>query len=184
MDWRRGVVIKGGLTAALTLAAGLACSAPAAHASTYTLSGTSVDLTLTTDAGNNITSASGTFFGDTVDLAGGQPGGPAFSSPGNYFVYDNILLPNLTPAFDNLGLLLGYVSGPSPFTYGNISAIPGGGGTYGFYEYRPDTYLGSEDLTLAATPLPATFPLLATSLFALGLFGWRRKRKAQGAAAA
>jgi hypothetical protein len=42
--------------------------------------------------------------------------------------------------------------------------------------------------TLAApppspTPLPATLPLLVTGLSALGLFGWRRKRKAAGMAA-
>src|SRR5215831_5405955 len=30
----------------------------------------------------------------------------------------------------------------------------------------------------AATPLPAAFPLFATGVGALGLFGWRRKRKA------
>lgn len=30
---------------------------------------------------------------------------------------------------------------------------------------------------VAATPLPAALPLLATGLGALGLFGWRRKRK-------
>ena len=32
-----------------------------------------------------------------------------------------------------------------------------------------------------ATPLPATLPLFATGLGALGLLGWRRKRKAQAA---
>jgi len=32
------------------------------------------------------------------------------------------------------------------------------------------------------TPLPAALPLFATGLGALGLFGWRRKRKAQAAA--
>jgi hypothetical protein len=36
--------------------------------------------------------------------------------------------------------------------------------------------------TSAATPLPAALPLFATGLGALGLFGWRRKRKAQAAA--
>jgi hypothetical protein len=35
-----------------------------------------------------------------------------------------------------------------------------------------------------ATPLPAALPLFATGLGALGLFGWRRKRKAAALAAA
>jgi PEP-CTERM motif len=34
--------------------------------------------------------------------------------------------------------------------------------------------LGSHDVP---TPLPATLPLFATGLGALGLLGWRRKRK-------
>jgi hypothetical protein len=34
----------------------------------------------------------------------------------------------------------------------------------------------------AATPIPAALPLFATGLGGLGLFGWRRKRKAQAAA--
>jgi hypothetical protein len=34
----------------------------------------------------------------------------------------------------------------------------------------------------AATPLPAALPLFATGLGAMGLFGWRRKRKAAAAA--
>ena len=38
--------------------------------------------------------------------------------------------------------------------------------------------------TLAATPLPATFPLFAAGLGAMGLFGWRRKRKRTAAAIA
>ena len=35
---------------------------------------------------------------------------------------------------------------------------------------------------VGTTPLPATLPLFATGLGALGLLGWRRKRKAQAAA--
>ena len=38
------------------------------------------------------------------------------------------------------------------------------------------------DFLAAPTPLPAALPLFATGLGALGLLGWRRKRKAQAAA--
>jgi hypothetical protein len=36
----------------------------------------------------------------------------------------------------------------------------------------------SPNLTFTPTPLPATLPLFATGLGALGLLGWRRKRRA------
>jgi hypothetical protein len=38
-------------------------------------------------------------------------------------------------------------------------------------------------ITPASTPLPAALPLFATGLGAMGLFGWRRKRKAEAIAA-
>ena len=41
-----------------------------------------------------------------------------------------------------------------------------------------------EDTPLPATPLPAALPLFASGLGALGLLGWRRKRKASAIAAA
>jgi hypothetical protein len=43
----------------------------------------------------------------------------------------------------------------------------------------PDSFLPG---TLSSVPLPAALPLFATGLGALGLLGWRRKRKAQAAA--
>ena len=46
---------------------------------------------------------------------------------------------------------------------------------------------GLENMTgtiVAATPLPAALPLFATGLGAMGLFGWRRKRKNTAAIAA
>jgi hypothetical protein len=42
---------------------------------------------------------------------------------------------------------------------------------------------GDVIVTAAATPLPAAIPLFATGLGALGLLGWRRKRKAQAVTA-
>ncbi len=42
----------------------------------------------------------------------------------------------------------------------------------------------SFSLTVAPTPLPAALPLFATGLGALGLLGWRRKRKSAAAALA
>jgi hypothetical protein len=43
-------------------------------------------------------------------------------------------------------------------------------------------YLAFPDTDVPATPLPAALPLFATGLGALGLLGWRRKRKAALAA--
>jgi hypothetical protein len=37
------------------------------------------------------------------------------------------------------------------------------------------------EMTVSETPLPTTLPLFATGLGAIGLLGWRRKRKAQAA---
>jgi hypothetical protein len=39
----------------------------------------------------------------------------------------------------------------------------------------------SQDIPVSAVPLPAALPLFASGLGALGLLGWRRKRKAQAA---
>ena len=52
-----------------------------------------------------------------------------------------------------------------------------------FTELSPSQYSGTLGSFLVATPLPAALPLFATGLGALGLFGWRRKRKAAATAA-
>lgn len=44
--------------------------------------------------------------------------------------------------------------------------------------------VGSASPGVATTPLPAALPLFATGLGAMGLFGWRRKRKSAAAIAA
>ena len=54
--------------------------------------------------------------------------------------------------------------------------------------FNPPLFLTAGDFTgsaqIAATPLPAALPLFATGLGAIGLLGWRRKRKAAAAIAA
>jgi hypothetical protein len=85
------------------------------------------------------------------------------------------------------------VSGTSPVSLFN-SALPLASGQYQFYNFSlgtvgtATTIGGSWDYQItfdvAATPLPATLPLFATGLGALGLLGWRRKRKNAPLAAA
>jgi hypothetical protein len=78
--------------------------------------------------------------------------------------YLQILTVTTTPAFNQLG----YLTADGSYFY---SAI----GTSG----------GSVTVTpVSTTPLPAALPLFATGLGAMGLFGWRRKRKNAAALAA
>ena len=66
----------------------------------------------------------------------------------------------------------------APITYGEIDSCPSPDCAFGIQPFIVDI---SGSIT-AATPLPAALPLFATGLGALGLLGWRRKRKAQAAA--
>jgi hypothetical protein len=72
---------------------------------------------------------------------------------------DNISANNLAPDWLRVG---GDIVGPTPQT----------GPTFNF------TFSLSGDVV----PLPATLPLFATGLGAIGLLGWRRKRKTQAIA--
>ena len=74
---------------------------------------------------------------------------------------------------------------------GGDGAGGGGGGSFLDPDYTLALLVGNENagdgrvfitesetiVTSAVTPLPGTLPLLATGLGAMGLFGWRRKRK-------
>jgi hypothetical protein len=101
------------------------------------------------------------------------------------YTYDNILLTS-APFFTATGGLL--------FTSNT-------GDSYEFYASNGLTYLSTTDFggcpstqacnpgvsgtfALTATPLPAALPLFASGLGALGLLGWRRKRKNAAAFAA
>ena len=48
---------------------------------------------------------------------------------------------------------------------------------FNFYDLGRSFEGASVDFSIAETPLPAALPLFATGIGALGLLGWRRKRK-------
>jgi hypothetical protein len=79
-----------------------------------------------------------------------------------------------SPATDDYVLQISNFTSSPVFTemvYAQLSA-----GNYQFYTTPLST--GSITVTpVTATPLPAALPLFATGVGALGLFGWRRKRK-------
>jgi len=121
--------------------------------------------------------------------------------------------PNYGVVFNNAYVLNEYandegllVPGPNSITFLSGSGTPGRMG-HNYCPTYPDgvTFAGSaesvnfsgtasyivyDNITLgsgtpiATTPLPATFPLFATGLGAMGLFGWRKKRKAAAVLAA
>jgi hypothetical protein len=70
------------------------------------------------------------------------------------------------------------------FFSNNFIDIPTGEGLNNVQIVFDETMSGGEGFNfdyglanVSDTPLPATFPLFATGLGAMGLFGWRRKRK-------
>jgi len=50
-------------------------------------------------------------------------------------------------------------------------------GNFDSITYESNYLYGNVTVAVAPTPLPAALPLLATGLGAIGLLGWRRKRK-------
>jgi hypothetical protein len=67
---------------------------------------------------------------------------------------------------------------PTTASLQDFASIEASGGTAG--GVTTNTY--EDAWYVAATPIPAALPLFASGLGALGLLGWRRKRKAQAAA--
>ena len=81
---------------------------------------------------------------------------------------------NAAPAVSCCSLALGY-SGSNGLSDFPLSIM--------FGEMQLGTNNGPISFAPIGTPLPATLPLFASGLAALGLLGWRRKRKAAAIAA-
>jgi hypothetical protein len=62
-----------------------------------------------------------------------------------------------------------------------LTSVIIGPGTYDLWFAEVNGLPGILQASSTAVPLPAALPLFATGLCALGLLGWRRKRKAQAA---
>jgi hypothetical protein len=83
-------------------------------------------------------------------------------------------------------------TGPASSPSNTTAIIRAGGGYTDTNDNFADFDVGSPDprntesplnVSIGATPLPAALPLFATGLGAMGLFGWRKKRKAAAVAA-
>jgi hypothetical protein len=176
-DTGSGTLITGGLAST--------CGSPPVGSCSY------VNLPYTTTSGNTITSITGTWDGFTITglvtpelfdhnnnvlylspngtlldaSSNGDPGGLAF------FVSDYI--GNNVPTPTTVVVELFFDT-----TFAAYAALTGNTG-FGCCSLGTDG-----DFTvssLSAVPLPATFPLFATGLGALGLLSWRSKKKAQAA---
>jgi hypothetical protein len=130
----------------------------------------------------------------TIQTIGGPvPGGPetligpgqlgsnsiaatAFSSPSSFT--------DLAATATTLSYFFGDSSQPSL-----LEIVEGGLGGDGIYLWNAGTIyqpaglfelvIDGQGFGVSPTPLPAALPLFATGLGAIGLFGWRRKRRAQ-----
>jgi hypothetical protein len=114
---------------------------------------------------NSYTIGATTFAAGELVVGGVESGACCITLPStDPDFYLQIITFTTTPAFNQLG----YLTADGSYFY---SAI----GTSG----------GSVSVTpVSTTPLPAAFPLFASGLGAMGLFGWRRKRKNAAALAA
>ena len=101
----------------------------------------------------------------------------ADSGSGNYVGVGNVFLRVPSHYISDAALL-------DTATYDNAT-FASLGVTPGTYVWIWGDGTGNQSFTLeiGSTPLPATLPLFATGRGALGLIGWRRKKKSAGLAA-
>lgn len=156
--------------------------------STYGLSGTiTINTTLGTVTNSSLTVTGGTAPGNAFT------GVPAESTPyfdGDYLLlWDNptyelqLVFTTITPqplCCSTLGTLVGFTGGTFDNSLGTGNAYE----TLGSGSEVAYTLDGNITPAAATTPLPTALPLFATGLGALGLLGWRRKRKNAAAMAA
>lgn len=181
---------------------------PAAHASTYNWTYTSPSSsdtasgTLTTGTSDNggfdVTAITGTYTGSGVvdAITGLITPGTCCSSDIDKAANDNIVFPDLNGGgvrpgsggyLDTAGL--GFSISDSNFTTwvdlyfrvtpGQYDVLLGSSGNENGLLQSVGTF---NLVPVAATPLPPALPLFSAGLGALGLFGWRRKRKTQAVA--
>jgi hypothetical protein len=78
--------------------------------------------------------------------------------------------------------IVDFVARHDPFALSRISGLPLDPAPPDSLRFDHPTWTNDTwtdpDPTVSSTPLPATLPLFATGLGALGLLCWRRKRKA------
>ena len=109
-----------------------------------------------------------------------------YATGGIDFIIDNAWFPTSATGIDSdggIGLLLD--NGASVLIFANCNPSPGGGNC-GYWLGISASPEGGGPIASgsAETPLPAALPLLASGLGAMGLLGWRRKRKVAAALAA
>jgi hypothetical protein len=102
---------------------------------------------------------------------------PAVNAGGVFGSNDNILLFPPSPGLWTANGLGNIVDQGLPTELSALLTCAGSDCevTYGGVSHHVDRF------TVTPTPVPAALPLFATGLGALGLLGWRRKRKAQAA---
>ena len=172
------------LAAALVLIATLAAAPSDASTINWVLSGVTFDDGGATSGTFSTDSTSGNVTAFNITTTAGTTLGGAnynwtaintFSSNGIYSPNSFILTNFDTSTYINLEFV-------NPLTGPGIDELILSGGSYECAICNPVRGIVSGEAIAATTPLPAALPLLASGLGALGLLGWRRKRKAQAAA--
>jgi len=155
----------------------LGAQAPAAEASTYT----TYDLTLTAVSGPE--SGSGSF-----TIATPSPGSGGILTQGAGLTAMSFTIDGVTFGLDSSSEVSYFYSGSTLVLAGLVYGGQVGAdtlfsitlGTTGAYSFT-DTAKTSLDtigsVSVSATPLPTSLPLLATGLGILAMIGWWRKRK-------